>query len=358
MKAKTKKTSLKKNGATHVDLINKIESAALVGRGGAGYPVAWKWKAVEEALKSEKEAYIVVNGAEGEPGVKKDAFILEKHPEDFIFGLNLAFEFLGKNKVKKIYLFLNKTYIKSSANKIRKILADKKYSDLEKKVEFFSKPLDAGYIGGEESSMLNIIEGKKGEPRIRPPFPTTSGLFSKPTLINNVETFFDVALVAKDEYRGDRFYTISGAIKKPGVYRFPALMPIENVLKQSANYPNFDFFVQIGGNASGEILNKEQINVPADSAASIMVYDKNKTDEKKLIEYWLKFYFNNSCGQCLTCREGTYRLYEMIKAKTYDQKIFWDIVSALDDSSFCALGSSLPIPLLSYYRNIKGVEKV
>jgi len=135
-------------------------------------------------------------------------------------------------------------------------------------------------------------------------------------------------------------------------------MPIESVLKQSSNYPSFDFFVQIGGNASGEILNSEQISVPADSAASIMVYDKNKTDEKKLIEYWLKFYFNNSCGKCVTCREGTYRLYEMIKAKTYDQKIFWDIVSALDDSSFCALGSSLPIPLLSYYRNIKGVDQL
>ncbi len=350
MKAKTNKTQ--------VNLIDKIESAALVGRGGAAFPVAWKWRAVKEALKSESEAYIVVNGAEGEPGVKKDGFILEKYTEDFILGLNLAFEFLGNNKVKKIYLFLNKDYIKSSGNKIKKVLADKKYSDLVKKVEFFSKPLDSGYIGGEESAILNIIEGKKGEPRFRPPFPTTCGLFSKPTLVNNVETFLDVALVAKEEYCGDRFYTISGAVKKPGVYCFPALMPIESVLKQSSNYPSFDFFVQIGGNASGEILNSEQISVPADSAASIMVYDKNKTDEKKLIEYWLKFYFNNSCGKCVTCREGTYRLYEMIKAKTYDQKIFWDIVSALDDSSFCALGSSLPIPLLSYYRNIKGVDQL
>lgn len=95
------------------------------------------------------------------------------------------------------------------------------------------------------------------------------------------------------------------------------------------------------------------MNLPADSAASIMVYDEKRTNEKKLIEYWLNFYFNNSCGQCVTCREGTYRLQEMIKSKSYDEETFWDIVSALDDNSFCALGSSLPIPLLSYYQNIK-----
>ncbi len=339
-------------------LIQKIEEAALVGRGGASYPVAWKWRAVKDSLKKEKEAYIIVNGAEGEPGVKKDGFILEKYSEDFIFGLNLAFEFLGPDKVKKVYLFLNKDYLKNFQAKLKKVLSDEKFKALNKKIEFFQKPIDSGYIGGEESAILNIIEGLKTEPRFRPPFPTTKGLFNKPTLVNNVETFFDVALVSKNEYQAERFYTISGAVKKPGVYRFPALMPIEEVLKLSGNYPSFDFFVQIGGNASGEILNSEQILVPAESAASIMVYDKKRTDEKKLIEYWLKFYFNNSCGQCVTCREGTYRLYEMIRAKSYDEKIFWDIVSALDDSSFCALGLSLATPLLSYYRNIKGKELI
>lgn len=344
---------MKKDIKNKNTLLSKIEAAALVGRGGASFPVAWKWSSVLNALKKETAAYIVVNAAEGEPGVKKDGFILEKHTEDFLDGLNLALEFLGTKKVKKIYLFLNKDYFKKSELKIKNLLLQKKYQELAKKFDFFLKPLDAGYIGGEETAILNIIEGRKAEPRFKPPFPTTLGLFNKPTMVNNVETFLDVALVSRGEYKNERFYTISGAVKKPGVYCFPALMPIETILKQTNNYPNFDFFVQIGGNASGEILDSNQLNLPADSAASIMVYDKKKTNEKKLIEYWLSFYFNNSCGQCVTCREGTYRLYEMIKSKSYDEEAFWDIVSALDDSSFCALGSSLPIPLLSYYQNIK-----
>lgn len=334
-------------------LLAKIEKAALVGRGGASFPVALKWQSVLSVLKREPEAYIIVNAAEGEPGVKKDGFILEKYSEDFLDGLNLAFNFLGAKKVKQVYLFINKEYFKKSKLKIEKLLLQDKYRSLRDKFAFFLKPLDSGYIGGEETTILNIIEGKKIEPRFRPPFPTTVGLFNKPTMINNVETFLDVALVSRGEYKNERFYTISGDVKNPGVFRFPALISIETVLKETNNYPNFNFFVQVGGNASGEILADDQLNLFANSAASITVYNKNKIKEKKLIEYWLKFYFNNSCGQCVTCREGTYRLYEMIKEGNYDEKTFWDLVGVLDDSSFCALGSSLPVPLLSYYQNIK-----
>lgn len=338
------------------DLINKIEEAALVGRGGAAYPVAWKWQAVIQSLRDSDCGYIVANGAEGEPGVKKDGYILNKYLADFISGLNTIFKYLGEKKIKKVYIFLNKDYYSDYSKKIIKLLENKEYLSLSKKVQLFLKPLDSGYIGGEETSILNIIEGKKAEPRFRPPFPTSCGLFSKPTLVHNIETIYDISLVAKGEYRGDRCYTISGAVKKPGVYRFPALMSIEDILKNSSNYPDFKFFAQIGGNASGEILNQEQLNIAAESSASIMIYNQEKTDEDKLIKYWLNFYFNNSCGQCVTCREGTYRLLEMTNAKNYDERIFWKVVAALDDSSFCALGTSLPVPLLSYYKNIKNID--
>lgn len=338
------------------NLLKKIEDAALVGRGGASYPVAWKWQAVLESLKKSDCGYIVANGAEGEPGLKKDGYVLNKHLADFILGLNLMFQFLGEKKIKKVYIFLNKDYYKEYSKKIISLLENKEYSSLGKKVELFLKPIDSGYIGGEETAILNIIEGKKAEPRFRPPFPASCGLFSKPTLVHNIETIYNISLVSKGEYREERLYTILGAVKKPGVYRFPALMNIEDVLKNSSNYPDFKFFAQIGGNASGEILNQEQLNIPAENSASIMIYDQERTSEKKLIEYWLNFYFNNSCGQCVTCREGTYRLQEMVKAKSYDEKVFWQVVAALDDSSFCALGSSLPVPLLSYYRNIKNID--
>lgn len=340
-------------------LLQKIEEAALVGRGGAAFPVALKWRAVKEEIDKKKtsSAYIVANGAEGEPGVRKDGNILIKESQDFVLGLNLALNFLGVNKVERVYLFLNKDYFSKTKKEVLKVLAsDKCYLNLSKKIEFFLKPEGSGYIGGEESAILNIIEGKRTEPRYRPPYPTTSGLFNQATLVNNIETFLDVALAAKNQYRGERLFTISGFVKKPGVYRFPALMSINEVLRKSGNYPNSDFFVQIGGNVSGEILNSQQLDIPVESAASIMVYDRKRTEEKKLFSYWLKFYFNNSCGQCTTCREGTYRLLEMFSSSNYNEKEFWDLVFALDDNSFCALGSSLPIPLVSYYRNMKNID--
>lgn len=338
-------------------LLTKIESAGLVGRGGAAFPVAWKWQGVKEALKKSSGAYIIVNGAEGEPGVKKDGFILNKYPEEFLEGLFLAYNFLGKNKVKKIYIFLNKDYLKKYKPGLDKILTLKKYQAFQKKIEFFLKPISPSYIGGEETAILNIIEGKKIEPRLKPPFPSIKGLFGKPTLMNNIETFLDVARVSRDVYKGERFYSINGFVKNPGVYEFAADLAIEDILKRTNNYPSKEFFVQIGGQASGEILNSEQIFIPADSAASIMVYDKKLTDEKKLIHYWLKFYKQESCGNCSVCREGTYRLLEMFEGGDWDNDLFWEIVNSLAESSFCALGSSLPIPLYSYYKNIKKLKK-
>ena len=340
------------------DLLKAIEDAGLVGRGGAAYPVAMKWSAVLESLKKVKGGYIVANGAEGEPGVFKDGYILEKYPETFLDGLLLANNFLGDLKIIKIYLFLDSDYYKKYSKSLKTLLSKKKFINIASKVVFFAKPLDAGYIGGEESAMLNIIEGKRAVPRLRPPYPTSCGLNNLPTLVNNIETLYNVALVSEDKYEGKRFYTINGATKKPGVFYYPADWSLEKVLKMSGNYPNFPFFVQIGGQASGEVFNSEQLDIPAESSASIMIYDKETTKEERLVKHWISFYHNNSCGQCTSCREGTYRLFEMINAKEYDRELFWDIVENLTETSFCALGASLPIPLLSYHNNIKKYGRV
>lgn len=340
-------------------LLKKIEDNALVGRGGAAFPVAIKWRAVKDELSRRKKesAFIIANGAEGEPGVRKDGYILEKETNDFVFGLYLATIFLGINRVEKIYIFLASDYFLKTKNNVLKIInSEKKYFEFGKKIEFFLKPKDSGYIAGEETAILNIIEGKKIEPRFKPPFPTVNGLWQKPTLINNIETFLDVALLAKNEYRAERLFTISGAVKRPGIYRLPALTTISDVLKKTLNYPDFEFFVQVGGNVCGEILNSSQLEIPADGAGSIMVYNKKKTEERKLISYWLNFYFNNSCGQCVTCREGIFRLLEIFNNKKEESEDFWRLISALEENTFCALGSSLPVPISSYYRNIKNFK--
>lgn len=334
-------------------LIEKIEKSGLSGRGGAAFPVTKKLLAMKTAMQGTPGAYIVVNAAEGEPGVKKDGYLLENEPEIVIDGLNLVYRFLGKNKIKKIYFYINKNYYTLYYKSLFKIInSEKKFSSLSKKVEFFIKPFQPGYIGGEETAILNIIAGKRTEPRNKPPYPTESGLNSLPTLIHNVETLHSISLVATNKYLGKRLYTISGAVPRKGVYSLPADMSAEDILRSTNNYPDFDFFAILGGEVCGEVLNSDQLLAPIEGSGFIMIFDKDKTDKDKLLDYWLRFYENESCGLCTACREGTYRLREMIKDKKYSREKFDDLLENLELASFCSLGSSLPLTVRSYLENV------
>lgn len=334
------------------NILNKIEAAGLVGRGGASFSVAKKWAAVNEALRKKKIAYIIINGAEGEPGVKKDGYLIKNFADEVLNGVFLADKFFGSEKIKHIYFFLSHEYFKNYAPGLKKILSAKKYATLEKKIKFIVKPEVLTYISGEESALLNLIEGKKVEPRLKPPFPTNRGLFGAPTLINNTETFYNVSLVYKNKFANDRFYTINGSARHRGVFKLSAELTIEGVLHQTNNFPTTKFFVQVGGEAAGEVLNSSQLNRPVEGAGSIMIYDLKKTNKEKLLKYWLNFYHEQSCGNCTICREGTYRLWELSNQKKRDKKLFNELITALEESSFCALGRSLPVPVKSYFLNI------
>ena len=327
-----------------IDILKKIKQANLIGRGGASFPAAIKWDAVKKAKGQIK--YIVVNAAEGEPGIKKDGFILANYPEVVLTGVKEALNFLN---AKQIYFYINHDYFKKYSANLKKIA---KKLGIDKQLEFFIKPKGATYIAGEESAILNLIEGKKMEPRLRPPLPVEHGLFGAPTLINNVETFYNVGLVAKNEFYDLRFYTISGAVKNPGVYYYPAKWTIKMILDESNNYPHSPFFAQVGGEMSGEILNDRQLDRQVAGSGGIMVYDLARAKHEELLLKWFNFYTDNSCGQCVPCREGTYRLLEMVKAGKLDLADFAEIIKDLEESSFCALGSSLPIPVNSYFKNV------
>ncbi len=334
------------------DIIKKIEASGLLGRGGAGYPVAKKWRQVKESLTGKKAGYIVVNGAEGEPGVKKDGHILGLYPELVLKGVKLALSYLSPTRVKRVYFVLSKEYHNRYSQGLKQCLAKPEFKGLSEKLEFVVKPSHPSYICGEETALLNLIEGQRLQARLKPPYPTKSGLFGQPTLVNNVETFYDVSLAVAGKYRQLRFYTISGAARHPGVYQLPIDSEIESILRTTDNYPSFPFFVQVGGEASGEILNAGQLDQPASGAGSIMVYDLKRTDKRKLLRRWFSFYAQESCGQCTICREGSYRLLEMADSSHFDQKLMEEIADVLADSSLCALGASLPIPLRSYYENV------
>lgn len=340
-----------------MNIITKIKKADLVGRGGGCFPTAVKWEMVKKAEGEKK--YVICNASEGEPGVKKDGYILNNFGERVIDGMKIATDFLLENSLSNLllkgrgsqiesYIFINHKYHKKFGKKLNKIIAD----DKEYEIELFIKPDKAGYIGGEETALINAIEGKRVEPRMRPPFPTTNGLWNCPTLINNVETFYNISLVASDEYQKNRFYTISGDCLKSGVYELPDDWTIKKVLKETGNYPRFNFFVQVGGDASGEVLNDKQLNKPAGGAGSITIYNAKKYKPEEMLKKWISFFINESCGQCTPCREGVYRLNEIINSPEINWELLEELLNNLDEASFCGLGSVVPVPIRSYRRNV------
>ena len=323
-----------------MSILNKIKKAGLVGRGGACFPTALKWEMVKKS--SGKKKYVICNAAEGEPGVEKDRYILENFGDKVIEGIKIAIDFL---KAEKAYIYINYQYHKKLSRKLLPFFDSAP-------IEFFIKPINSGYIGGEESAILNVIEGKRIEPRLKPPFPTINGLWGYPTLINNVETYYNVYLVSANKFKNKRFYTINGDCLWAGVYELNDSYAIERILKETKNYPKFPFFVQVGGEACGEILNSNQLKRLASGAGAITIYSSLKHKPRDLIKNWLNFFMTESCGQCTPCREGVYRLIELIQSPKQDWQLFFVLLDNLEESSFCGLGCIVPVPIKSYIRNV------
>ncbi len=343
------------------NIIAKLKESGLLGRGGAGFPTGLKWEMVK-TNKGEKK-YIICNGSEGEPNVFKDGFILENYPEEVIEGIKIALETFGNgsslikfgqgrtlpNLETFAYIYLCKDYYEKFKEKLEKLTKGLP-------ITLFKKT--GGYIAGEETSIIEAIEGKRPEPRIRPPFPTKVGLWGFPTLVNNVETFYYAAKIAKDEYKGTRFYSISGDVKNKGVYELPEDWSIKQVLRKTRNLPDYDFFVQAGGGAVGEILLPDELNRPARGGGAIIVFDRKKTSPFSLMKKWADFFLEGNCDKCVPCREGGYRIAEMLKKEKVDpspfgkkagvnKKTLEDLFFVLEQTSFCALGRGVVIPFRS-----------
>ncbi|MCX6795655.1 MAG: hypothetical protein NT165_02960 [Candidatus Falkowbacteria bacterium] len=340
-------------------ILNLIKKANLCGRGGASFPVASKWQSVFDSIKkSGKKGIIVVNCSEGEPGVFKDAHILDNHLLEFFAGLRAAISFFGPENISQIYFFTSADYGKEFMPSLDQELAKKENLIVRKlwRNEFKN---GHSYISGEESAMLNVIEFSLAEPRLKPPYPAEKGLFGCPTLINNLETFYNIGLLVLGRFKQERFYSLTGDLKNPGVYAYSESASISEILEETGNTPKRDFFVVVGGDMSGEVLNQKQLKRPVGGAGSIKVVLAG-TDPRRLVKEWLEFYVAETCGHCTPCREGTYRLLELFKA---DPKNFLnfkgevrDLLDNLSASSFCALGASLPIPLNSYAENILKIK--
>ncbi len=311
-----------------MEIIEKLKNADLRGRGGAAFPTWQKWQMVKDALSADGRKFVVCNVSEGEPGVFKDKFILERWPQTVVDGICLAMTAVG---AQKGYIYLRRSYFAEFESKLKKIIGIKP-------IEVFCEP--CGYLGGEETTLLEAIENRRCEPRSKPPYPPQIGLFGCPTLINNLETLYYAQKIDKNEYNYCRFYCISGDVNNKGVFEYPVNWTIEKILRQSGNYPEQEFFVQAGGGASGIILLQNELIDPLSGAGAIIVYDKIKTDPKKLMKQWVDFFLAENCGKCVPCREGIFRLCELLEQEKFDRAAADEILLLLREASFCPFGRS------------------
>jgi len=310
-----------------MEIIEKLKAAGLRGRGGAGFPAWQKWQMVKDAPGETK--YVVCNVSEGEPAVAKDSHILEKWPDIVIEGIESAMNEVG---AKKSYLYLRQDYFDKFKDTLAEIIG-------VRPIEIIREP--GGYLGGEETALLESIEGKAVEPRIKPPFPPQAGLWGRPTLINNLETLYFAARIVRGEYKNTRFYTIAGDCAVPGVFERGEGLTIKEILEKTGNWPKDEFFVQAGGGASGAIMLADELEVPLSGVGSIVIYDKAKTDPRQLGLKWINFFIAENCGKCVPCREGVYRLREIFSKEPLDIARAQNIVKLLAAASFCPFGKGV-----------------
>src|SRR4051812_3874662 len=344
------------------DLLKSLDDASLRGLGGAGFPTGRKWRAV---LGEPGPRLMAINGDEGEPGTFKDRFYLETDPHRFLEGM-----LIGAHVVEATDVYI---YIRDEYPASREIL-EREIAKLPPGGPVLHMRRGAGaYICGEESSLLESIEGKRGLPRHKPPYPFQVGLFGRPTLINNVETLFWIrdildkgaawwAGFGRNGSTGLRTYSVSGRVRNPGVKVAPAGIAVRELIDEYCGgiADGHRFRAYLPGGASGGILPASMDDVPLDfgkleqhgcfigSAAVVILSDKD--DLKKIVRDLMRFFQDESCGQCTPCRLGTAKAVALMERPVWDVDLLGELAMVMQDASICGLGQAAPNPLLCLMR--------
>src|SRR6266481_4171795 len=346
------------------DEITKImEDSGLRGLGGAGFPAGRKWRIV--AAEPEPRL-MALNIDEGEPGTFKDRWYLERDPHRFLEGMLVAAWCAG---IADIYIYLRDEYAGCRA------ILEKELSTLKAKAEFPLPPVHlrrgaGAYICGEESAMIESIEGKRGMPRLRPPYVAQVGLFGRPTLEHNMETVLWVreivekgaqwfASQGRNGRKGLRSFSVSGRVKKPGVHLAPAGITLKQLIREFCGgmLPGHELYAYLRGGASGGILPASKADIPLDfdtlqphgcfigSAAVVVLSTRDKAAAAAL--NLMKFFHDESCGKCTPCRVGTAKAVTLMQEKSWNQPLLQELSQAMMDASICGLGQAAPNPALS-----------
>ncbi len=351
------------DGRTREDVTKTMEDSGLRGLGGAGFPAGRKWRLVSA---EPAPRLMAVNIDEGEPGTFKDRWYLERDPHRFLEGMLIAAWCAG---VGEIYIYLRDEYAGCRAVLEREL--EKLRADPPCALPPIHLRRGAGaYICGEESAMIESIEGKRGMPRLRPPYVAQVGLFGHPTLEHNMETVYWVREIVekgaawfaghgRNGRRGLRSFSVSGRVKKPGVHLAPAGITLRELVDEFCGgmEDGHELYAYLPGGASGGILPASLANVPLDfdtlqphgcfigSAAIVVMsqHDSASDAARNLV----RFFRDESCGQCTPCRVGTAKALGLIEAKTWDGPLLKELSQVMMDASICGLGQAAPNPVLS-----------
>lgn len=355
------------NRMSRAEVIKEVRVSGLRGRGGAGFSCGAKWEMAAKSNSSDR--YFICNADEGEVGTFKDRYMLENDPFSMIEGILIGCHAI---RAARAFIYLRAEYT---------FLADRIRAAIEQTVrEGFSEGIHielvegaGAYVCGEESALLESIEGKRGEPRYRPPFPTDKGLLGRPTIINNVETLMNIPWILMNGARafrevgtegnsGTKVFCISGDVERPGIYEFPLGTRLEELIYTYAGAHEVQM-VQVGG-AGGRIIPAENLDIPltyetALGSGAVIVMD-HRRDIVDIACLAMEFFAEESCGKCTPCREGTQVLLETLRrikegnGAFRDIRMMAEVGEVMQMSSLCGLGQSAPVPLmdsLKHYRS-------
>lgn len=358
-------------------LIEMVKQSGLRGRGGAGFYTGMKWGFVPQDPSLPK--YVVCNADESEPGTFKDRLLMERDPHQLIEGIILASYAIGAHQA---FIYCRGEYYESIAKLSRAVSEAKRQGYIGKNIlnsdfsiEIVVHPGAGAYIAGEETAQLNSLEGYRATPRLKPPFPAVSGLYGKPTVINNVETLCNVVhivnngvdwyqKIGKPKNTGTKIFQVSGQIVRPGCYEFPLGVSLREVIDTAGGMlPGRIFKACYPGGSSCSVLTAKDLDISMDfetlmerhsalGTASMIVMD-DTADMVKMAHRLMQFYQNESCGKCTPCREGT-RWVVQILARieegfgTFDDlRVINQVCGRMASDSFCPLAAGAAPPIVS-----------
>ena len=344
------------------EIVKSMQDSGLRGLGGAGFPAGLKWKIIREAPKPR---VLAINGDEGEPGTFKDRYYLETDPHRFIEGMLVA---AWATEIDRSYVYIRDEY-PGVIKVLKRELEAVEKAGLSKGVAIEVRRGAGAYICGEESAMMESIEGKRGLPRHRPPYPTQVGLFGLPTLPHNVETLYWVrdiiekgadwfAAKGRNGRKGLRSFSVSGRVREPGVKLAPAGITISELIEEFCGgmEDGHVFKAYLPGGASGGILPASLDDIPLDfdtlqphgcfigSAAVVVLSDQDNMKDVAL--NLMRFFEDESCGQCTPCRNGTEKAVQLMSQTSWDKPLLEELSAVMMDASICGLGQAAPNPIL------------